>query len=126
MKSKFAIILVLTGLLGGCATGWDGFWDDLRGTPQYYAQQSVPLEQLQAFPRHCLVGDTEVATLAECPADYAACYQLDTGHWCSDSRAGICPLAAEPMVVDSDCPGGQGCRVYYSNLRCRSTANIKG
>ncbi|WP_250459575.1 hypothetical protein [Microbulbifer litoralis] len=125
MKSKLAIVPILVGLLGGCA-GWDGFWGDLKGTPDGYTRRDVPLSELQAFPRHCLAGDTEVMALADCPMGYAACYQLDTGNWCSDSRAEICPLSAEPLVVDSDCPWKGDCRVYYTNLRCRSTADIRG
>lgn len=124
MKGKLALILTLAGLLGGCA-GLDGFWGDLCGRPPHI-QPDVSLAELEAFPRHCLAGDTEVMALAECPMGYAACYQLDTGNWCSDSRAEICPLSAEPKVVDSDCPGGDQCNVYFPNLRCRSTVSAKG
>lgn len=127
MKSKLIpLALVSACLLAGCS-GMDGFWCDLSGTPEfYYSQRPVPLAELEAFPRQCLAGDTEVMALAECQTTSAACYQLDTGNWCTDSRAAICPMSAAPMAVDTDCPGGSNCRIYTSNLRCRSVADIKG
>lgn len=84
MKSKLLLSAALAAsvLLGGCA-GMDGFWDDLRGTPQYYSQRSVPIEEMPAFPRYCLPGDAEVEQYGQCAAAEIHCYQRDIGSWCA-------------------------------------------
>lgn len=94
MKSKLAIPAALAAalLLGGCA-GMDGFWDDLRGTPQYYSTRTIPIEEMPAFPRHCLPGDAPMAGLGQCVEQGVHCYQLDTGDWCAGPYS---PFALEP------------------------------
>ncbi|WP_193165041.1 hypothetical protein [Microbulbifer hainanensis] len=121
MKNNLLIVALITScLLGGCA-GMDGFWCDLRGTPQYYvSQRTVPLQEVQAFPRQCLAGDSEILDLAQCSTMSAACYQLDTGSWCTAARPGICPSDTVPEYQEADCPAGADCWMYSPNLRCRS------
>ncbi|WP_346839005.1 hypothetical protein [Microbulbifer sp. SAOS-129_SWC] len=130
MKSKrilLAFSMSLAVLIGGCAsfdgaTRMDGFWCDLAGTPRYYSQRTLPLADVEAFPRQCLDGDQQVPDRNQCFSESGACYQLDGGNWCSDIASGICPLPGEPAPppVDTDCPGGDSCPPYFTNLRCRS------
>jgi len=130
MKSKRILLslpLALAALLGGCssfdgASNMDGFWCDLAGRPRYYSQRPVPLAEVQAFPRVCLSGDREVPERNQCFAESGACYQLDTGSWCSDISSNVCPVpdGPAPQPVDTDCPAGGNCPPYFSNQRCRS------
>ncbi|MGL6161498.1 hypothetical protein [Microbulbifer sp.] len=120
MKSKSAITAIAAAaLLGGCA-GWDGYWNDLCGTPQVYTHQAIPLEEMPAFPRHCLPGDTEVMAYSQCPVGEAACYQLDTGNWCTGISMAQCPGGSIPIAVDVQCPVAGSCWMHSSGLRCHS------
>jgi len=84
MKGKLFLAAALSITLGGCA-GFDGFWDDLRGTPKYYSysKRSLPVEEIPAFPRYCLANDVPMAGLGQCMEQGVHCYQLDTGAWCA-------------------------------------------
>jgi hypothetical protein len=125
MKSNFAIsstaaaILIGAALTSGCA-GFDGFWQDLRGTPVTYSTRSIPLEEMPAFPRYCLAGDSETPDQSQCLVDDAACYQLDTGNWCTGGRAAQCPRGSEPVGLEVDCPIEAQCWMYSTSLRCQS------
>lgn len=81
-KCTLPLLIAVGGLLGGCA-GMDGFWDDLRGTPQVYTHRSIPIEEVPAFPRNCLAADPEFTEREQCLAVQGACYQLDYGNWCA-------------------------------------------
>lgn len=118
-KAGLLAAVALASTLGGCA-GFDGFWNDLRGTPQYYTQHARPLEQLEAFPDSCLKGDVETPELAQCSAANPACYQLDNGLWCSGPGNSLCDQGEEQVPPGAQCPGDTGCWVDTPNLRCRS------
>lgn len=121
MKSKFSITaLAAASLLGGCA-GWDGYWNDLCGTPQVYTHQSIPVEEMPAFPRHCLPGDMEVGGYSQCAMGDSACYQLDTGNWCTSAYAVQCPAGAAPIEMDATCPVAGACWMHVTGQRCYST-----
>lgn len=84
-----AVVLVFTSalLMTGCGTtgtaeNLDGFWCDLTGTPTTYVQASLPAYLTPAYPRNCFAGDMLVPDAGACAAG-AACYQLDTGAWCT-------------------------------------------
>ncbi|WP_323846832.1 hypothetical protein [Microbulbifer magnicolonia] len=92
MKGRALIALVPAVILGGCA-GFDGFWDDLRGTQQAYTHRTVPVEEKPAFPRHCIEADTPMAGLGQCMEQGVHCYQLDNGDWCAGPYS---PFALHP------------------------------
>ena len=79
----FANSLLATGCgTTGTASNLDGFWCDLTGAPTTYVQASLPAYLMPAFPRNCFAGDIEIPDSSTCAAG-AACYQLDTGAWCT-------------------------------------------
>ena len=86
MQSKYKLILLMlaSAALGGCA-GLNGFWDDLRGTPQYYSysDRERPLALTPAFPRQCIGDDQRVLEFGQCAASSGSCYQLIDGAWCT-------------------------------------------
>ncbi|MFC6634742.1 hypothetical protein [Microbulbifer taiwanensis] len=92
MKNNHLPALAVAVLLSGCA-GFDGFWDDLRGTPQVYTHRAVSIAEMPAFPRHCLAEDMPMAGLGQCIERGVHCYQLDTGDWCAGPYS---PFALEP------------------------------
>ncbi|MFI2812354.1 MULTISPECIES: hypothetical protein [Microbulbifer] len=94
MRNKIPGIVALSLVLPGCAgTSFDGFWGDLRGTPQVYGYRSVPVEEMPAFPRYCLASDPLVGPLGQCLEAAPHCYQLDTGDWCAGPYS---PFVLEP------------------------------
>lgn len=114
MKSKLLIALAAS-LLSGCA----GFWNDLRGTPVDTGARAT-LAEMPAFPRNCLTGDRELAARSQCLAEDAACYQLDTGNWCTGLRERRCPRGSVPLELNAECPPGAECWIHSTSLSCRS------
>ncbi|WP_237058063.1 hypothetical protein [Microbulbifer sediminum] len=94
MKNKILYLFGASLVVSGCAgSSFDGLWNDLRGTPQAYSYQSIPIEEMPAFPRYCLADDPVVPEFAQCLEGGTHCYQLDTGDWCMGPFS---PFALEP------------------------------
>ncbi|SHF58352.1 hypothetical protein SAMN04487965_2309 [Microbulbifer donghaiensis] len=84
MKSSQWIAPISALMIAGCAgSSFDGFRDDLCGTPQAYTYRTVPVAEMPAFPGFCIADDVPMSGLGQCMEQGVNCYQLDNGNWCA-------------------------------------------
>jgi len=99
---QLCLVVALCSLLCACASP--------------YEQESV--ETNSSRIEQCKSGDQEVAGMAQCLQDDAACYALSSGRYCTGIRASECPLGSTTLEPGADCPEGKRCFQYSESLSC--------
>ncbi|MFK7857052.1 MAG: hypothetical protein AB8B79_23255 [Granulosicoccus sp.] len=66
----------------------------------------------------CKSGDTQIDSASQCLQDDAACYELNTGKWCTGERGNTCPSGSVALSSTEQCPAGKRCFSISESLRC--------